>query len=283
MRVNPIESRKGFTLIELIMVLVIITALAALVIPIVDYIRRTSDKASASFAISQVSESVGLFKILENTYPAGMDTMVDVDGVSAAANLNSNVDKKASLGNLTATEYKKFDDLIPNVMLHDSAGAIYRNYQGNSGNTRVASVKSDGTGHNTFWIIDDEAIIDSVYPGASVNLAGVFPNLVDNAGVITTSYGSDGAQGGTGAAADQTARLIILGIGPNCEMVGKNMVSAPNYTNVDGSKQYDRFLAMFAVYGGSKRNVRPQLKGALDSTLDFLNQEIIEVFENTQD
>jgi prepilin-type N-terminal cleavage/methylation domain-containing protein len=283
MRVNLTESRKGFTLIELIMVLVIITALAALVIPIVDYIRRTSDKASASFAISQVSESVGLFKILENTYPAGMDTMVDVDGVSAAANLNSNVDKKASLGNLTATEYKKFDDLIPNVMLHDSAGAIYRNYQGNSGNTRVASVKSDGTGHNTFWIIDDEAIIDSVYPGASVNLAGVFPNLVDNAGVITTSYGSDGAQGGTGAAADQTARLIILGIGPNCEMVGKNMVSAPNYTNVDGSKQYDRFLAMFAVYGGSKRNVRPQLKGALDSTLDFLNQEIIEVFENTQD
>jgi len=283
MRVNPTESRKGFTLIELIMVLVIITALAALVIPIVDYIRRTSDKASASFAISQVSESVGLFKILENTYPAGMDTMVDVDGVSAAANLNSNVDKKASLGNLTATEYKKFDDLIPNVMLHDSAGAIYRNYQGNSGNTRVATVKSDGTGHNTFWIIDDTAIIDSVYPGASVNLAGVFPNIVDNAGVITTSYGSDGAQGGTGAAADQTARLIILGIGPNCEMVGKNMVSAPNYTNVDGSKQYDRFLAMFAVYGGSKRNVRPQLKGALDSTLDFLNQEIIEVFENTQD
>jgi prepilin-type N-terminal cleavage/methylation domain-containing protein len=283
MRVNLTESRKGFTLIELIMVLVIITALAALVIPIVDYIRRTSDKASASFAISQVSESVGLFKILENTYPAGMDTMVDVDGVSAAANLNSNVDKKASLGNLTSTEYKKFDDLIPNVMLHDSTGDIYRNYQGNSGNTRVASVKSDGTGHNTFWIIDDEAIIDSVYPGASVNLAGVFPNLVDNAGVITTSYGSDGAQGGTGAAADQTARLIILGIGPNCEMVGKNMVSAPNYTNVDGSKQYDRFLAMFAVYGGSKRNVRPQLKGALDSTLDFLNQEIIEVFENTQD
>jgi prepilin-type N-terminal cleavage/methylation domain-containing protein len=283
MRVNLTESRKGFTLIELIMVLVIITALAALVIPIVDYIRRTSDKASASFAISQVSESVGLFKILENTYPAGMDTMVDVDGVSAAANLNSNVDKKASLGNLTSTEYKKFDDLIPNVMLHDSTADIYRNYQGNSGNTRVASVKSDGTGHNTFWIIDDEAIIDSVYPGASVNLAGVFPNIVDNAGVITTSYGSDGAQGGTGAAADQTARLIILGIGPNCEMVGKNMVSAPNYTNVDGSKQYDRFLAMFAVYGGSKRNVRPQLKGALDSTLDFLNQEIIEVFENTQD
>jgi prepilin-type N-terminal cleavage/methylation domain-containing protein len=283
MRVNLTESRKGFTLIELIMVLVIITALAALVIPIVDYIRRTSDKASASFAISQVSESVGLFKILENTYPAGMDTMVDVDGVSAAANLNSNVDKKASLGNLTSTEYKKFDDLIPNVMLHDSAGAIYRNYQGNSGNTRVATVKSDGTGHNTFWIIDDAAIIDSVYPGASVNLAGVFPNIVDNAGVITTSYGSDGAQGGTGAAADQTARLVILGIGPNCEMVGKNMVSAPNYTNVDGSKQYDRFLAMFAVYGGSKRNVRPQLKGALDSTLDFLNQEIIEVFENTQD
>lgn len=283
MRVNPTESRKGFTLIELIMVLVIITALAALVIPIVDYIRRTSDKASASFAISQVSESVGLFKILENTYPAGMDTMVDVDGVSAAANLNSNVDKKASLGNLTSTEYKKFDDLIPNVMLHDSTAAIYRNYQGNSGNTRVASVNSSGTGHNTFWIVDDSAIIDSVYPGASVNVAGVFPNLVDNAGFITVGYGSDGAQGGTSGAADQTARLIILGIGPNCEMVGKNMVSAPNYVNVDGSKEYDRFLAMFAVYGGSKRNVRPQLKGALDSTLDFLNQEIIEVFENTQD
>ena len=283
MRVNPTESRKGFTLIELIMVLVIITALAALVIPIVDYIRRTSDKASASFAISQVSESVGLFKILENTYPAGMDTMVDVDGVSAAANLNSNVDKKASLGSLTSTEYKKFDDLIPNVMTHDSTAAIYRNYQGNSGNTRVASVDSSGNGHNTFWIIDNTDIIDSVYPGASVNLAGTFPNLVDNAGVITLGYGSDGAQGGSSGAADQTARLIILGIGPNCEMVGKNMVSAPNYTNVDGSKEYDRFLAMFAVYGGSKRNVRPQLKGALDSTLDFLNQEIIEVFENTQD
>jgi hypothetical protein len=39
---------------------------------------------------------------------------------------------------------------------------------------------------------------------------------------------------------------------------------------------------MFAVYDGNiNGKKRAQLKGALDSTFDFLNQEVIETEENT--
>ena len=275
------KVRTGFTLIELVMVLVIITALAALVIPVIDYIRRTSDKASASFAISQVVENLSQYRILNGTYPGGMDSLIEGDGTadaSATSNdvmgLSSKITGKTVIVDLsTGNALDKTDDLIPNVMQHASGG--YRNWPGNSGINRIAV----GTQKN-FRVINDDDILESIYPGCSTNAAdsSVYPNYASS--FATTGTVNIGPALGGSTLTHRTAQVMVLGVGPACDAVGKTMVSPPAYAAMNGIEDYNRFLAMFAVYDGFTGDKRPQLVGALDSTMDFLNQEVIEVFEN---
>lgn len=273
------RRKSGFTLIELIMVLVIITALAALVIPVIDYIRRTSDKASASFAIAQVAENLALYRTQTGRYPGGLDLLMEGDGsanvqdgvTDTVMGLSSKITSKAPAAELTSDELSKMDDLIPYVMQHALG---YRRNPGNSGVNQI-----DVGVQTSFRVVINDDIVGSVYPGIDNNVAegNVYPNKAANyavTGLVNIGPGLDGES------THRTARIVVLGVGPSCEAVGKTMVSPPAYSAVNGIETYNRFLAMFSVYDGFTGAKRPQLVGALDSTMDFLNQEVIEVFEN---
>lgn len=282
------QSRQaGFTLIELVMVLVIITALAALVIPVIDYIRRTSDKASASFAISQVAENVAMYRTINGTYPSGLDALIDEDGTTLLATGPWSASKLAVTDlSASGTYLNKADDMFGTVMLHDtdnSSGNVYRDFPGNSG---IIEAAVGGSGQTSFVVVVNEDILQSVYPGGSATAlapttGALLPHINTATGLVTLGAGADGDA--ATAADNQSAYIVVLGIGPANEAVGKTMVTAPAYTHIDGTKKYNRFLAMFAFYDGFTVDKRPQLKGALDTKLDFLDQELIEVFENTID
>jgi prepilin-type N-terminal cleavage/methylation domain-containing protein len=274
------QRRCGFTLIELVMVLVILTALAAAVVPIVDAIRRTSDKASASFVMKQLTENIGLYRTLNGKYPGGFDLLIEGDGTANATDgtdtlmgLSSKITGKSVVVDLsTGNALDKTDDLIPNVMQH---AVGYRNFPGNSGVNRIAV----GT-QTHFRVVVDDDILESIYPGVSTNTADstVYPNkATDYAATGTINIG----EALTGSAlTHRTAQIMLLGVGPANDSVGKTMVASPAYAAMNGIEDYNRFLAMFAVYDGFTGDKRPQLVGALDSTMDFLNQEVIETFEN---
>ena len=263
--------RAGLTLIELVMVLVILLTLAALIVPMVDSIRRTSDKATASFVMEQAVENVSMYRTLVGDYPENLDALLAGDGTAASttyySKLPSKITSKTAIVALSADEIDSLDKInIDTVMHHEedpAAGTVYRNFPGNSGvNPRVTA---DG---DSFLVITDANIIASVYPGKVFDPA---------TGIITLAAG--GGPGGE----DKTARLVLFGIGPNNEAVGKTMMTAPAYLGVDGLKYYNRFLLLFAVYDGFTVDKRAQLKSALDSTMDFLNQEIIETIENNME
>lgn len=266
------QRAAGFTLIELVMVLVILTALAALVVPIVDYIRRTSDKSSASFAMKQIVENLGMYRTSTGKYPSKLDSLMEGDGsATSTTELSTHrLGSKVTPALLTAGELNRMDDMFTTVMQHDTTNA-YRNFQGNSGVNEIPA-----NTQATYLTVVSNDIIDSIYPNASVNAAGVYPNLAES--------GLDTGQVALGANPDgsfQTARIIALGVGPANEAVGRTMQAAPAYAAVNGLEDYNRFIALFAVYDGYTVTKRPQLKGALDSTGDFLDQELIEVAENT--
>ena len=141
---NPRKvSRGGFTLIELVMVLVILTALAALIVPIVDYIRRTSDKSSASFAMKQIVENLSMYRTMTGAYPAKLDSLTEGDGSgnSTTALSTLRLGSKTDLAALNADELNRVDDMFGTVMQHDTANA-YRNFQGNSGVNEIVPVDS---------------------------------------------------------------------------------------------------------------------------------------------
>jgi prepilin-type N-terminal cleavage/methylation domain-containing protein len=89
-RVRNFRSRKGFTLIELIVVLFILVGLAALIIPTVsDLVARTTASTSAS-SIGSVAESIQRYEAQYMSYPDNFDSLMtdltgtDLDTLDAA-------------------------------------------------------------------------------------------------------------------------------------------------------------------------------------------------------
>lgn len=268
------KVRNAFTLIELIMVLVIITALAALVIPVVDYIRRTSDKASASFVMAQLTEQIGTFRTLRGIYPDNFDSLLDEADQTFASTIAKT--GKGVVSELTESEAKSMDkiglDSVMDLDVDDSLGLTYRDRPGNSG----VSPRAIATGEKVY-VITNTDIAHSCYP--EINLSD--PAVASANGTLTM----DTATGIiTDSATGLTIKLVVLGVGPMNEMIGRTMASAPAYSGVTNPEsKYNRFLAIFAVYDTSAAPFgykRAQLKGCMDSTFDFLNQEINEVEEN---
>ncbi|MBM84795.1 MAG: hypothetical protein CMM47_02080 [Rhodospirillaceae bacterium] len=266
------QSRRqmGLTLIELVMVLVVLTALAAMVVPIIDNVRRTSDKATASAVMKQLLENISLYRTTKGIYPSNFDSLLDDADQSVASSLAksgkgiSHALTANEATSLTAIGIKQVQDLD----VDNSLGLTYRNRPGNSG----VSPRTLATGQQVY-VVTDGNIVRSVYPlEGSVAAA--------NAG----DYGLHSATGTITKANGIRVKLVVFGVGPRSDLVGQTMMSPPAYSGVTAADtKYNRFLAIFAAYDGgvttSKR--RAQLKGAMDSTFDFLNQEINEVEENT--
>ena len=282
MKLKQQMIRQGLTLIELVMVLVILAALAALVVPQIDYLRQTSDKATSSYVLEQLAENIGLYRTMTNKYPGKLDSLMEGDGTTNSSTPLSTLlmDGKVVAAVLTAGELEQMDDMFGTVMHHDTSNA-YRNFQGNSGQHEIAV---GDNGQESFLVITDKDIINSVYANASTNSSGTFPNMADVAagdGVIALSAGPDNDP--ATISDNPTARLVVLGVGPSNSAVGSTMVTAPAYAAVDGRQNYNRFLVMFAIYDNFTTTKRPQFKAALNSEGDFLDQELIHVTENSFD
>lgn len=265
--------RAGLTLIELVMVLIILASLAALIVPIVDNIRRQSDKTTASAAIKQVVENISLYRTQRADYPNQLDSLVD----SAGGALYSAVPAsgKLALMPLSDDEAKSLTKAGINTIMDHNTDNGYRGLPGNSG----IVPKAVATGAEVA-VVTNADILASVYPEQMADNDGTGgPDFYDSTNkAIVLDVGDDGAVGGGD---DTTARVVALGIGPNNTAVGKTMVSPPAYASVDGRREYNRFIGMFAVYDiPGNQYKRAQLKGGLDSKGDFLNQELNEIAEN---
>jgi len=246
--------RAGLTLIELVMVLVILVALAGLVVPQLDFLRRSSDKGTASVTMKNVSENVQLYRTFKGSYPNNWDSLIGAGGSDIYDNLPK--PGKYTTSTLTADEAASFTKIGMTTLLDHDDSLAYRGQPGDSG--QVDRAIADG---ETVVIVTDPDIVNSMYPGATFDGERV-----------------------TDASELYDIKLVALGFGPNNEAVGQTVMSPPAYAGVDPLTEYNRYLAVFAVFepkaGVNTVQKRAQLKAVLDSAGDFLNQEIIEFNEN---
>ena len=73
-------SRRGFTLLELVVVIGILAALAALVIPQIGMIGRSTDMAASAKTQSDLANNVQLFFQLQKRHPQGLDSLLTNTG-----------------------------------------------------------------------------------------------------------------------------------------------------------------------------------------------------------
>lgn len=259
-------KRLGFTLIELVVVIIIIATIAGFVIPQIGMIGRTSDMAATAKTQSDIASNIQLFFTLQKRYPQGLDSLVDTTGAIYASDTTSGETQTrglpyggadgtrlqaqltaGTLTNATGAEYLRsftrsgFDWVYD----HDTTAGINAN---NSGTTFRGLIENANGGTNT--------------APSSVNIAEV-----NSTGTLITKLVPQGLKAGE--------RVVALGVGPKNTAISKTLTNSPTYPGADG-KYYGRFIAYFKVYASGERAVLIGTSDSYGRTPDYSQQQFNE-------
>jgi type II secretory pathway pseudopilin PulG len=234
-------ARRGLTLIELVVVMAVLIALAALILPRLDSLKGQADHAAIA------SNAADLSKVIETNYASSgaygnYDTLVDSSGA-----ILSSIWGQTAFGALpfTATtiggaqagdfSYQSFLDANLNG---------YFNVQAGTSNTNASTLSTDTTsGLQTLSTnVAGGSQKLAVLAGGSGHFYAdqLFTTLVPT-GVIPTSAGNP------------AYRLVAMGIGPYSSLVGTLLPSCPLDTQGDDPTQvYCRYFAIFKIYSSGK-------------------------------
>ncbi|MEM1069439.1 MAG: type II secretion system protein [Planctomycetota bacterium] len=257
------RSTSAFTLVELILVLFIIAAVAGLVIPQLSMIGRTTDMAASAKTQADIANNIGAYFVLQKSYPRGMDSLLVGDGSGAvptglydpADDVNGDqesglpdsgphLDRDLVMVNLA--DAGTFD-LLPGASYTGFARSFTRggfDYTFdherdviNSNDSAKFSTAREYDRGSSVWVAK---VKDLQYDGENAALVGrLMP----------------------GGVVEPDTILVAMGIGPNNDMRSKTAVNAPIYPGCDGS-YYGRYVAIFKLYENGER---PTLVAVVDS------------------
>lgn len=286
------RSRGGFTLVELIVVLLIIATVAGLVIPAVASLGRTTDMAATAKTQQDVANNIQQFCVLQKRFPQGMDSLLQVgtagattgtpDGlyapltsggqqVSGMTTSNPNLYSLLVLDSTTIADAgtvqfrRSFTrggfDYVYDHQSYDPATLAGEPNANNSGKIQrvfaagaipVARLKGTVTG-------DPALSADNL-----TLLRRIVPAEFDAAGAYTPETGT---------------HLVAMGVGPNCRLVPTTMLNTPSYPGADG-KYYGRYVAIFKVFSTGERPVLVAVTDAYGRTSDYSIQQFNESLPN---
>jgi len=250
------SAARGFTLIELVVVIAILTVLAGLILPKLDVFKLKANKASAASNIAGVTRFVESYKVQKDVFPDNWDSLLDsTTQTTLFSQLDPQLIGPAASGipgsptKLTTTTIGTEDELRSLVrvgitsMLDHSAGG----FPGNSA-TSAPRVLAIGATYATINAADSDgqAILAAFYPKTN----GVVP---------------------------ANKKIAVFGFGPRNDATGQVVYTAPFYANTDQTKYYNRFLVAFEVDTGGSR---ARMLGSLGADADRIEEEIQDFYEN---
>jgi len=235
------QVRRGFTLIEMVVVLVILAAIAALVIPRLGFLKDQADSATAAAGAAQVASNLETCKLTTGSYPLGMDSLLASGGTAVYSRLYTHTAGPTTFGlgvDITA-------GTIPATTSTDRWGESFgHSFQPNPSyyvydhDAASADPSNSGTVLRTFSSAGGKPV--ATVTGTSLLQAAGFPG---------------------GLPTDGSVMLIAFGVGPNTASVGTTMASAPRHT-AQNEDSYGRYVAIFAIYKSGKS---AELKTVVDS------------------
>lgn len=241
------RSRRAFSLMELLVVVMVLAIVSGLVVTIVGWIRRSANYSGVSHNQSSVMANLELYRTTygNGSYPDRFDSLLTT-ARTPPTYLNSELLAMITPMGLDADQRACFRGMN-RVMDHSDtfSGAI----EDNPGNT--------GTIPRDLVSGQEVAFLNTTSPNGLQLLAMLYPE-----GMPTDT------------------RLVLMGVGPACTAMGRTMQSPPFDSSIaDPSKEYNRFVAVFAVYS-PREGRRAQLKAVLSSRGRTHNRNLSEYWQS---
>jgi prepilin-type N-terminal cleavage/methylation domain-containing protein len=247
------HQRRAFTLIELVVVLIIVAALAGLLIPQVGMLGRSSDMAVSAKSQQDVAQNIQLFFALQKRYPQGMDSLLDTTGIVYAPNGNGDTQTRG-LPATSANGINMHLALVP-ATLDNAAGSYLRSFT-RSGFDWVYDHNLDALHANDSTLGQPPRVFAGT--GANALVAELIsPNSGGTATGSSTQLLSLLAPNGLRPG----ERIVALGFGQRNSALGITALSAPVYAGNAGS-YYGYYVAFFKIYPNGERAT---LVGVTDS------------------
>jgi prepilin-type N-terminal cleavage/methylation domain-containing protein len=241
-------SRRGFTLIEMVAVIVILATIAGLLIPQIGMIGRSSDMAASAKTQADLASNIQLYFLLQKRYPQGCDSLITTGTGSIYASNTTDANTQTSGLPYAGADGTRLQDQLSLAALTNAAGAEYLRSFTRAGFDYLYD-------HDTTAVNSNNSATTQRYVVA--NGASAAPSSV-NVAEVTGTYligklMPQGLQSGE--------RLVAVGVGPRVAALSKTIANAPIYPGCDG-KYYGHYVAIFKIYATGERAT---LAGVCDS------------------
>jgi prepilin-type N-terminal cleavage/methylation domain-containing protein len=239
-------TRKGLTLLELVVVLVILVALAGILVPLLPGMIGRAHTAEHGTNVGEVAKAIQAYEILQRTYPDNLDSLGD--GISL---LPGGTTTTACGGELTSVALSTIGT--------------------DSGADALAGLQAAGI--NTVWTPTGTELITEPYGSAATGtaLAAASKVAVLSDAAMKRLYNEKDTTEGT-TTTPSPAKYVVFGLGPKCDIVGKpgGVAEAPvHFSDESGNAgnpnlTYARFGLVFRVVNSSNTTLsRAQFAGVV--------------------
>lgn len=252
MRSTRLSLRSAFTLIELVVVLMIIAAIAGLVIPQIGMLGRTTDMAASAKTQADLANNVQLFFTLQKRYPQGLDSLLDSSGAIYASDTDNAETQTYGLPYSGADNTKLQLQLSAASLTTETGGTDYLRSLTRSGfdwvydHVTTAGVSSNNSATTFRGLI------------AKANGTG---NSAPTSIAVAEVTGSDLLAKLVPSGLKSGERVVAFGFGPKNTAISKTVTNCPIYPGCDG-RYYGRYIVYFKIYASGERAT---LVGASDS------------------
>jgi prepilin-type N-terminal cleavage/methylation domain-containing protein len=238
--VRPGARRRGLTLIELIVVLMILIALAGLLIPMLPSMLTRAHTSTSASNMGDISRAITTYQQLYQGYPSNWDALGD--GTKIIDYFANGSALPASQGGPGANPGN--GELTGLTLTANEASAL-----AGVGITQVQAMIQSATGapagfDPTFNNYPATATpqANAINIATGTVLAGLDPTNAANTAAIARAQRFN---------LPLTGRYVALGLGPRVSMVGKTIQSAPVHFGdtpvLNPEYGYERFVALFKV------------------------------------